>query len=1113
MSNFQHIQTKLRQFTKKYYANQLIKGMILFFSLGMLYFLFTLFIEHFLWLEPRARTALFWLFVLVEIGLFIWLIANPTLRLFQLKKGINTSQAARIIGNHFPEVNDKLLNVLQLQGESEKTDLLLASIEQKSAALRPIPFRSAINLEKNVKYAKYALIPLGVVALVWLSGNVSLFSDSYKRVVNYNTAYEPPAPFSFVVMNPELTSLEGVPITLNVRTSGKVIPEEAQIHFNNESYFLKHEGVGGFSFEMPTLKERTTFFLSANGVSSGRYAIEVIAVPKTTQFYMSLDYPGYVGRQDEVVTNTGNATIPEGTEVTWKLSTQNTDEIVLYARDTLRFTENARQFTLSKRIYENLEYKVSASNALLTDYEQLGYRLQVIKDQRPEIKVKAKRDSSEIETLLFQGQVSDDYAVSKLQLHYYPVGDENNKKTISIPTRQQGFDLFYYAFPNGLDIQAGTAYEMYFAVTDNDALRNGKTTKSQVFQYRMKTAEELQEDRFEEQRESIEGFNKAVEKLEDQQERLKELSKTQKEREQFNFDEQQKLKDFFKRQQEQEQLMQKFTEQLQENLQKTADPQDEEFKKLLEERLERQNKEFEKNEKLLEALEKMAEKLDKEELAKKLEEMGKRQANDKRNLQQLLELTKKYYVAERTQKIATQLKELAKRQTKASEAPSKENTSEQQRQLNEEFEKRLKELEELAKENDQLRNPMKLPKEKKAKQEIQQQQQSATKQLEQKEQSNDANQQQESNKGAQKSQQRAGKMMQKLGERMEETLMMGGGQSQEMEDAEMLRQILDNLLEFSLEQEALMEDFNDISDDSPNFARSLKKQNNLRQVFEHVDDSLFALSLRRPEIGAFVNEEITDVYFNIDKSLERFSNNLIYQGIGNQQYALTASNNLASMLSDVLDRMQQSMSASSGGGQGQQGFQLPDIIKSQEELNGQMQQGMQQGEQKEGQEQQDEEGRPNQPGEDGKEKQSGLGNEQRSEQLFEIYKQQQQLRQALERQLKNIKGAGNKSNTDRLLRDMERVERELLEKGFNQQTLSKMLQLKHELLKLDKATFQQGKKKERESTTNEKEHQRNTISPSAIKEYFKQTEILNRQALPLRQQYKERTQRYFKGEQ
>src|SRR5690606_40836093 len=113
----------------------------------LLYLFFVLFVEYVLWLNPIARTILFWVFILVEVGLFVKFIAIPIAKLFKLQKGIDYVDASKIIGQHFPEVNDKLLNVLQLKQNTSESELLLASIEQKSAELNPVPFKLAINFK------------------------------------------------------------------------------------------------------------------------------------------------------------------------------------------------------------------------------------------------------------------------------------------------------------------------------------------------------------------------------------------------------------------------------------------------------------------------------------------------------------------------------------------------------------------------------------------------------------------------------------------------------------------------------------------------------------------------------------------------------------------------------------------------------------------------------------------------------------------------------------------------------------------------------------------------------------------------------------------------------
>ena len=111
MNGYRNIQQKLKDFYKKYYINELIKGVILFTTLGLLYFLLILYLEFFLWLKPLARTFLFWAFISVEVYLIYRYIVLPITLLVRVKKGISDAELSKIIGNHFPEVKDKLLNI------------------------------------------------------------------------------------------------------------------------------------------------------------------------------------------------------------------------------------------------------------------------------------------------------------------------------------------------------------------------------------------------------------------------------------------------------------------------------------------------------------------------------------------------------------------------------------------------------------------------------------------------------------------------------------------------------------------------------------------------------------------------------------------------------------------------------------------------------------------------------------------------------------------------------------------------------------------------------------------------------------------------------------------
>ncbi|MAB40444.1 MAG: hypothetical protein CL525_15285 [Aequorivita sp.] len=1124
MSTFSIIQQKLEEFIKKYYTNELIKGAILFFAIGLLYLLITLLVEYFLWLNPLGRRILFWAFVIVELGLFIRFIAFPLAKLFKLQQGIDYMQASKIIGNHFPQVNDKLLNVIQLNQNQRESELLAASIDQKATELQPIPFKSAVNFKNNAKYLKYAAIPILVFILFSALGGMDIFSSSYKRVVHYDTAFEPPAPFSFIVVNGDLNAVENKPFNLKIRTQGTAIPENASINYGGETYYMQQTAPGLFEYTFQQPVESIDFSLKANKVSSREYTLDVVKTPTLLNFEMVLDYPSYIGKRDETLKSTGNATIPEGTLVKWNVATKNTDAVTLKTADTsFSFTSKSKSFNFEKGVYNKFDYAITTSNEKLKDYENLAFTLNVVKDQYPEIDVQSKQDSTNTQRVFFLGQISDDYGLTKLRLVYFPEGGEKQAKTQALPLNKTNFDQFTYTFPGNLPLTEGVSYEYYFEVFDNDAIHNYKSSKSGIYSFRKLTKDELENEQLQNQQNAIKGLDKSLEEFKDQKQTLEELSRTQKEKNELNYNDKKKLENFLQRQKQQEELMKNFSKEMKEELQ-NFQPENQEkdpFKEELEKRLDENEERIKENEKLLEELEKLQDKIAKEELTEKLEKLSKQNKNQEKNLEQLLELTKRYYVEKKAEKLAEELFEMGEEQEKLANKPADENTKEAQEELNKKFEDYKKEMDELQKENDDLKKPIDIPEDKPTEQQIDEEQEKATDKLKQQK-PNDAG----------KNQKKAGQKMKQMSKAMQ--MQMKSGQMESIEeDAKMLRQIVDNLVVFSFQQEDLMETFKKIEYGNPIFGKKLNVQNDLKTNFEHIDDSIFALSLRQPMIGTQINTSLTEIQYNIDKSLERLAQNQSRQGIGNQQYTITGANDLAVMLSEILSNMQMQMSMSMGSGSGKGtpkpgsgssgGFQLPDIIKKQESLSEKMKEGIKKGKKGskgEGEGEGDgdgsgdgngENGENGRDGKNGNEKgdnKEGNGNsEDLNGELFEIFKQQQDLRNQLQDRLskESLNGKGGD-----LLKKMEGIEQQLLDKGFNQNTLQQMLNLKYELLKLDKADLEQGQENRRESQTNKKDFRNNVqLAPDDIKKYFNTTEILNREALPLQQDYKTKVQEYF----
>jgi len=1120
MNGFKNIEHKLQQFIQKYYKSELIKGIILFLSLGFLYLFFTLFLEYFLWLKPTSRTFLFWVFIAVELFLLIRFIVFPIFKLIGLRKGLSYEQASSIIGNHFPEVQDKLLNILQLKQNPNVSELLMASIHQKSQDLQPIPFVKAIDFKENSKYLKYAIIPVAIWLTILISGINTDLNKSFSRVINYEKAYLPPAPFVFSILNNNLDVIQGKSITLEIQTKGKVVPNEAKIIFNNQQYILQNTGNGIFTYTFSDVQQPIDFYVEANAIQSKEYRIETLKTPTINTILLDLNYPKYLRKKNQTIQNSNGITVPEGTAIVWKVHTNQTDTVSFINNNKIaNFNKISKNtFHYSKNIRNDMNYQITSSNSILKDFETLQFSIAVVKDEFPEIKVTSNIDSITRGVSFFAGKISDDYGLRKLELVYYDINNPQFKYYHNLKITQNTIQSFFYEFPQGFSLQEGLDYQLYFQVYDNDAVNGSKKTKSKLFNYRKQTRQEIEQELLQEQKNTINNLQNSISKQQKQQKELENVQKDLQTKKRINWNDKKKIQKFINRQKEYNKMMQRQSKKLQENLEENTQQNEnlQSKKEDLQKRIE-ELKKLDKQQKLLDEIQKLGEKLNKDDLLNKARELAQQNKQQERSLERILELTKRFYVEQKTMQIANKIEKLSKKQLQL--ATKKDDSLQAQKDIKNQFDKIKEELKTLDKDNSKLKKPIDLP-------DVDEEKDDIDKDLN----NSEDNINQNKTSDAKKSQKNASKNMQKMSSKMQEQMLEMEGESMQ-ENMDDLRKILENLVLFSFQQEDLMNKFSSTSTSHPDFGSDLKKQNQLKTYFEHIDDSLYVLSMRVPKISTTIKNDLSAAHYNIDQSLDNFSENRFTNGVSNQRYVMTSVNNLSHYLSNILENMKNSMSMKMGKGKKGKsgGFSLPDLIKKQEGLSEKMKEGMKKGKGKQGNKP-DENGKPGKSdgkGNDGeggsnssnkKGNRNGKGSKSSNnldKELYEIFKEQSILRQQLEDQIRNSEINDNSSITDakKVLKKMEELENEILEKGFNASTSQKMQQLTYQLLKLDKAALEQGKDKKRKSNTNNIQYRNSNIKALEFKKlFYNQTEILNRQSLPLHENYKKKIRVYFSND-
>ena len=127
MSQFNIIENKLKHFLKRFYINELLKGLLLFYVFSA-FLTVVVSIEFF-----YGLTQMLELFSLVSCSVCCFVhqvLLNPLLVLFKFKSGMSYNEASTYIGSNFPEVSDVLLNLVQLKNETATTDLILSQYRE-----------------------------------------------------------------------------------------------------------------------------------------------------------------------------------------------------------------------------------------------------------------------------------------------------------------------------------------------------------------------------------------------------------------------------------------------------------------------------------------------------------------------------------------------------------------------------------------------------------------------------------------------------------------------------------------------------------------------------------------------------------------------------------------------------------------------------------------------------------------------------------------------------------------------------------------------------------------------------------------------------------------------
>ncbi|OEK02709.1 hypothetical protein BFP97_14770 [Roseivirga sp. 4D4] len=1122
MGSNEALKNQLKAYKAKYYRNKAIKGAIVFAALILAFFLVINTVEFSGRLGSSGRAALLYAFIGFALVSFYGLVLRHILTIKNVSKQISNEEAALQIGKFFPEISDKLLNIIQLEKLSSKeNELLLASIRQKSSSIQQVPFVNAIDLKANKRYLRYVYTPVAIIValLIFLP---QFITESSTRIIKYNSDFKAEAPFSFIIDTQQLEGFIDEPFTLSIETKGQLSPNDVFIWINERKIKVSKLGTDKFEYRIDRLRGDISFSLESEGILSDRYTIDAAFRPSIDLFSMDIEYPKYTLRENESIRNSGNLTVPEGTQVSWKFSTQHTESLsVLFAnKNELVSAEdlNNGQFQIKKTIESSGPYSIQLQNEFSSNKDSLKFQIEVIKDRYPEIVLDQFQDTVLYKNIVLGGNIRDDYGFSSLSFHYSYDG-ERSYESFKIPFNRELSDQSYYQVYtlDSAKIQAGAELKYYMQVADNDAVNGSKAVKSATYSFKIPSLEDIEaeieandkqiQSEIDKTLEDARELNKMIEEADERLKTKKEIEWQDEKLMQEILDQKEKLAEKVDELKKENQLNNQKLEQFK--------PQNESIKQKMEQLQEIMNNVLDDEMKKLydELRELLEEQSDIEEFRDKMDDLRENSSNLEEDLERTLELFKKLQfdkmLEDNIEKLQEEIddQEALNKETQKGEKTNEE-LAEQQKKEQEDLEKLQEELDKLNELNQDRKNPDSLPEDlDEDLEEAKEEQQKAQEELnpegqnsegekgENEENSQEKEQQKSEGQESQSEQQRqnASKAQKRAAEKMKEvkqslqSMQSGAQMEQQQENLENLRDLVDNLVTLSFNQEGLMNEFKEIRQSDPRYVKLSQRQLKLQDDSKIIQDSLISLSQRVFQISSFVMRELGEMNRQMDGAVETLKEKRVSQAVGKQQFAMTSINNLALLLDDVVQQMQQQMASQMGKGssKGNQKNkpQMGGLSELQQQLSEQIKEL----------------------------KESGMSGRQLSEQLAKLASQQERLRNALENFETGLDGNKLGEKIDQLINQMEENEWDLINKSITDETVQRQQDILTRLLEAENSVQERGEDEERKGRT---AFDYDLSIPESLNEYLKakekEIELLRTIPAKLNPYYKKETNKYFK---
>ncbi|MCS7086048.1 MAG: hypothetical protein NZ534_08240, partial [Bacteroidia bacterium] len=706
-------------------------------------------------------------------------------------------------------------------------------------------------------------------------------------------------------------------------------------------------------------------------------------------------------------------------------------------------------------VTENTDYLVALkSDKGVENLDTVRYSIKVVMDKYPSVQIRSPAYDAKLPVSGVIGLVtdlSDDYGFTKAEMVWKFVKSQN-------PSRKLGAENIvplsglkpgnYLTLENKIDFinlgaEAGDEIEYFVRVWDNDFVTGPKSSASAPQKINYESLESLYDNVEQANENTRQSMESNLKNAEDLAKKFDDFRKKLLEKKNLSYEDRKEIEKMIEEQKKMMKEMEQNAENLREQIETAKENNlftEETVEKLMQ--LEKLIQELSTPEmrRFMEELQNKMQQLDSRDIKQQLEQLEKNAEKFKEDLERSLELFKQMKVDMKVQELLQKIENLEQRQDLLNDRTQNANKDE--------LAELQKKQEDLAKEMEEIKKGLQELKDLKA----DTQTPDADKMESLRQDADDAQNQmnqagenirQNEKKQAQQNQKNAKNKLRKMKQELND--MQAASEMQQMaENLDDLRALLENLVKLSFDQEDLRDKMSGgagVKDAA--MVKAIQQQSKLRDDMQMVGDSLRALAQRSFEIQSFVMDELRGIEQSFERVNEQLNEKKFSFATREQTQIMTGLNNLANMLVDAMEQMQQQMKQmQQQQGQGQackmpkQGHSMQQLSKMQQQLNRQLMQMMQ----------------------------SGMIDQEKLEQMAA---QQEAIRKKLQETFEKMKKEGEKGlgSGDKIIDDMKLTEDQLKNKQLTQEMMIRQQQILDRMLDFDKAMREREYENKRRSNT------------------------------------------------